>query len=360
MFFLLKYSSMKNEVLKVLKYFSFFDYSPRFKEIYTFLPKKTTKKELKRELEDLVNNKIIENWKLKSENGFRYTLGEYSIKSQILNLLPAYLSTGKTGRQGKSQNYKKIKKFTITQFNNFKKRYIESEKKLKYWKFRLYIKLLSLFPQIKLVGLSGSIAMMNADKNDDIDIFIITAKNRLFTGRFLAIILAKLLGIHRKRVENIKNISSTFHVSRYTNKVCLNLFFDEGNLEVPDFKKTKYVAHEILQMKPVIVKGDIYQRFLKANSWVFNFFPNAKKLSLKLKVQNQKSQLKIQKYFNNFKFLTKIFNFSFLIFNLNATFLERMLKSFQLYFINRHKTTEFITNYQLWFHPEDFGKKIKY
>ena len=39
-------------------------------------------------------------------------------------------------------------------------------------------------------------------------------------------------------------------------------------------------------------------------------------------------------------------------------FLEILIKKFQLYFINRQKTTEIITDSQLWFHSEDFGKKV--
>ena len=37
-----------------------------------------------------------------------------------------------------------------------------------------------------------------------------------------------------------------------TNKVCLNLFFDESDLAVPKFKRSEYVAHEVLQMKPLV------------------------------------------------------------------------------------------------------------
>jgi hypothetical protein len=38
---------------------------------------------------------------------------------------------------------------------------------------------------------------------------------------------------------------------------------------------------------------------------------------------------------------------------------EYILKKFQLFLINRHRTKEIITKSQLWFHPDDFEKKIK-
>ena len=189
---------MQREIKKVIRYFSNFDYFPSFNEIYTFLPIKTTKIKLKGKL--------------------KYSIGEYSMKKCQMSTV-------------KCQN---------------------SKNKLR--KIRLYIKLLAKFPQIKLIGLSGTVAMMNAKKNDDIDLFIITSKDRLWTGRFIAVILTQILGLKRKR-----------GAKKAKDKICLNLFFDESKLLVPDFKKTEYVAHEILQMKPLINKDRTYERFLRAN-----------------------------------------------------------------------------------------------
>jgi len=117
-------------IKKVLKYFSFFAYYPTFDELYTFLPIKIDKKKLK------------------------YTPPQYSIPT--------------------SPRLRGASKYKI------------SKKKLENWKFKTYIKLLSLAPQIKLVGLSGSISMMNATENDDIDLFIITAKSRFRLGKFIS------------------------------------------------------------------------------------------------------------------------------------------------------------------------------
>ncbi len=309
---------MKKEILKVLNYFLFFDYPPTFEEIYTFLPIQTTKKRLNQELEHLIKQKklLILNFELLTDK--RYTVGEYGIKKSKI----------------KNQKSK-----IIQQFTDFEERVRESGRKLSSWRFKLYIKLLSFFPQIKLVGLSGSISMMNAKKEDDIDLFIITAQNRLFTARFIAIMLAKILRIHRQRNNNIR---FTLYVPRYTNKICLNLFFDEVDLVVLKFKQSEYVAHEVLQMKPIVNKEQIYERFLYANRWVKKFFPNIFiNTKIKSKVKSQKSKLKLK------------------IKNLGDR-LEKLLKKFQLKLINKHKTTEIITDTQLWFHPDDFEKKIKF
>ncbi len=260
---------MEKELASVFKYFAFFDYVPNFDDVYTFFPKKIKKKQLQNELKQI-----------------KYTPVEYSIKRKI------------------------------------------SKKKLENWRYRVYIKLLSSFPQIKLVGLSGSISMLNANLEHDIDLFIITEKNRLFTARFLATIISFIMGLKRNIGQN-----------EAPNKVCLNLFFDENNLKVPKFKQTKFVGHEVLQMKPIINKNQTYEKFLNANEWVFRLFPNSRSLI---------SNFKNSKLNKNFKL--KIKNLS--------DWLESQLKKFQLRLINKHRTTEIITSTQLWFHPDDFEKKI--
>jgi len=304
---------LNKEIIKVIKYFSFFAYYPTLDEIHTFLQVKIDKKRLK------------------------YTPPQYSIK-EIKNL-----------------------EFRIK----------NSKKKLNNLRFRLYIRLISLFPQIKLIGLSGSISMMNAKADDDIDLFIITAKNRLFTGRLIALILAQLLGLRRRRTsEKLDTLFSTATPQRgllaivskkasslltnpqplipnpFKNKVCLNLFFDESNLKVPKFKQTLFVGHEVLQMKPIVVKENIYQRFLEVNEWVFRLFPNAREVvSRKYKVLSIKQKKSLNTYY--------------LILNTFFNKIEQSLKGYQLHLINCHRTTELITPTQLWFHPDDFEKKLK-
>ena len=317
--------NINKEILKTIKYFHFFTYYPTLTEIYTFLQAKISKNSLNKELERMGRLNVIGIYK-------KHTPPQYSIGKKILN-----------------------------------NKYDISKKKLDSWRYRMYIKLLSFFPQIKLVGLSGSISMMNAGIGDDIDLFIITAKNRLFTGRFIALVLAQIIGLRRTRKaryqkffdgkpQTAKNLVSSLSFNNETmeqysnnvrNKVCLNLIFDESALQVPKFKQTEYVGHEVLQMKPIINRDQTYERFLEANKWVQTIFPNSDLIVSKVKSQN---------YFKNFKLLTLTSNFLLLTFN----FIESILKNLQLTLINSHRTTELISNSQLWFHPVDFGKKIKY
>ena len=141
---------MDKKLASTIKYFAFFGYFPSFDDVYTFYPIKVSKIKLK-----------------KRYRAYKDTVGEYGIR-----------------------------------MTNDK--YQISKRKLKNWRFRAYIKLLSIFPQIKLIGLSGSISMMNAKKDDDIDLFVITAKKRLFTGRFISLFLAQIFGLRRSRVKEVQ------------------------------------------------------------------------------------------------------------------------------------------------------------
>jgi len=298
------------------------------------LGKKTTKKRVEEVLGDLERQKKIKKIKdLKNVTRYKLqvagkdTVGEYSKKLKIKN-----------------------EKIKIEKYNE---RYFFSQEKLENWRVRLYLKILSFFPQIKLIGLSGSLAMMNAGKNDDIDLFIITAKKRLFTGRIIALFLAEVLGLRKKFRKNKKSpkifrfYPMKADLADLSEKVCLNLFFDESDLAVPEFKRNEYVAHEVLQMKPIINKDSAYEKFLKANSWVFEIFPNAREVvSIKYKVLSIKKK--------------KSLNTGYLILNTFFNKIEQSLKVFQLHLINHHRTTEIITNTQLWFHPEDFREKMKF
>jgi hypothetical protein len=364
---------MKQSVTQVLQYFSFFNYPPTIDEIYCFLKTKTSKGKLQAVLEKMEKKKVITSYVL-SVRGYveekRYTLGEYGIRQSQSSSVKSQIH---------NSNLKNLNNRTMKQWNNetmeqFNNKYNISLTKLSNFRFRLYIKLLSLFPQIQLIGLSGTLAMMNADINDDIDLFIITARNRLFTGRIIAIVIGYLLFVKRERLNNV--IARSPERSRRTtkqsplmmrlprpfgarndnifkDKVCLNLFFDESNLKIPKRKQTEYVAHEVLQMKPIINKNSAYERFLAANRWVEKIFPNVSQIfNSQFSVFNEFSNLKI-------KNLNLIENFKLKISNYLGDWIESLLKNLQLHFINRHRTTEIITSSQLWFFPDDFEKRIQ-
>jgi hypothetical protein len=304
---------MRDALKQCLTYFAQFSYAPTFEEIYSFLKIKTSKRNLHREIDKLVKTTYLKAFKLDGSGEGRYYLKK-SMSTSSMHTLGEY------------------------SIQRLKIKYKRSKNKIE--KVRIYLKLLSLFPQIKMIGISGSVSMMNAKEDDDIDLFIICLCNRIWTARFISLSLSQLMGIRRK-----------YGDKKVKDKICLNLFFDEQNLSVPESKQSEYVAHEVLQMKPIVVKDDIYMRYLDANKWVYDIFPNARRHSLNpLKVRLQGEPLfKRGEIWHSQK---GVFNFV-----TNAT--EKLLKQLQLFFINRHRTSELISDTQLWFHPDDFHKKAQ-
>lgn len=123
-------------------------------------------------------------------------------------------------------------------------------------------KLISSIPWVKLIGVTGSVAAYNADRNSDIDMFIITEKNRVWITRGLVALILRQLG--------------KYATSGEAGKICPNLFIDETALTWEQNKQTIYTAHEIAMMQPLFQRDNMYFRFIKANHWIFSWFPHFK------------------------------------------------------------------------------------
>lgn len=148
--------------------------------------------------------------------------------------------------------------------NIVRKRYLrekQSKKFLNKAKFASWF--LKFIPTLKLIGISGGLALNNADKNDDIDLFLITAKNRLWITRLLVILILDFWGMRRK-VKMSKDEAS--------GKLCPNILLEEDQLEQKN--KDLFTAHEVLQMKVIWQRGNIYKKYLEDNNWAFKFLPN--------------------------------------------------------------------------------------
>jgi hypothetical protein len=145
-----------------------------------------------------------------------------------------------------------------------------------------------------------------------------------------------------------------FNDAHTSDKLCLNLFFDEKNLKIGAKKRTYYVAHEVLQMKPIIDKNSTYKRFIEANNWVFKFFPNAyeiRELDKQFFDDSWAQRLvfaRAQGQDTTKSSPTKV-----------GDWFEKLAKIVQMFLINTHKTTETITHSQLWFFPYDFERKLQ-
>ena len=207
-------------ILKTLAYADVFSYPLTSKEIHLFLiGQKTNQADLAKELKGLKN--------ISQKRGFFYLENQEKI---------FYL------RQ-KRKKYSQGK--------------IKIAKKVTNW--------LKLIPWIKMVGITGNLAMNNADMDDDIDLLILTTKDRLWLSRLSAILITELLGARRRPGQ--KSVA---------NKICLNMFLDETHLKIPQKEQNLITAHEICQLKPLFSKDNFYHKFIQQNPWAQKFLPNWK------------------------------------------------------------------------------------
>ena len=116
-----------------------------------------------------------------------------------------------------------------------------------------YGQIIASLPFVRMVAITGSLAMNNTDEGKDVDYMIVTAPNHLWICRAFALLIAriaKLEGIH----------------------LCPNYLITTNALELKE--RSLYVAHELAQMVP-LSGMEIYDEMRRLNDWVDDYLPNA-------------------------------------------------------------------------------------
>ncbi len=211
-------------------------------------------------------------------------------------------------------------------------------------KAKLVSQFLKLVPWIKLVGISGGLAMDNAGKSDDIDLFIITGKNRLWMSRILALGIISLLGQRRKKGAKGRKIAG---------KLCINILLEENRLE--QVNKDIFVAHEVLQMKMLWQRDKVYSKYLMDNGWAFKFLPNW--------VSTESVRGPLDSISRRVSSLTSFAATTHRDTRLVVTphwlnYLEIIAKWLQLKIMRKPQGMERIEDEALYFHPEDCRQRI--
>ena len=163
-------------------------------------------------------------------------------------------------------NSKELKK-KISQFNGFyflKKRQaivqerIERQKLAdqKWKKARRILRLLPAVPYIRMVAVSGSLALNNSKPNSDIDLLIITKKGRIWTCRALTTLIIHLFGRRR-------------HHKLTKDRFCLNHYITDQSLEFSG--KSLYNAQTYANLVPVLDLNNLINHFQQANQWILNY-----------------------------------------------------------------------------------------
>ena len=191
-----------------------------------------------------------------------------------------------------------------------------SQTKLKRADF--FAQLLAWIPCVWFVGVSGSLALKSAQKEDDIDFFVITAPHLLWLTRLFSTVFLDILGVRRKPL-----------YKKAPDRICLNMFMDRASLILPKTEQDLYSAHEIIQLRPLVNKHGTYESFLSSNNWIQQFLPHATILD----------PIRAKPLFHIFSPFLQMF--------------EPYARDFQLKYMAKKRTTELISAHELQFHPED-------
>jgi predicted nucleotidyltransferase len=201
----------KSNILSTLAYFDLFRYPLTQREIWLFLQNSCNSKEFSESLSDLTYRGVV--------NKF----GEfYSLQNELA------ISTARIEGNKKAAAL------------------IKTAKKVS--------KLLSKFPFVRGIGISGSLSKNFADDESDIDLFVITAENKLWVTRTF--------------MHCFKKVTFLFNRQHF---FCMNYYIDQKELEIEE--KNIYTATELVTLIPM--QGEIaFKKFYAANSWSKLFLPN--------------------------------------------------------------------------------------
>jgi hypothetical protein len=135
-------------------------------------------------------------------------------------------------------------------------------------KAKSYLPFLRYLPGIRGVALCNSIALGTAKKNSDIDIFIVSAKHKIWTARIFATLFFQILGVRR-------------HGKKKAGRFCLSFFVSEDALSFQNIAlqpKDPYLAFWSASLLPVFGKkifktiAEKNKKFIKRNAGIIPRF----------------------------------------------------------------------------------------
>lgn len=203
-------TTLQQHILNVLAYFDIFKYPLKTEEIRTFLAQQVNEEAIDNELKIMLAEKTI----FKISNF-------YSLHND--------LALAERRRKGNE------------------KAALEMKNAIK------AARILSRFPYVKGLAVSGSLSKNFSSEKTDIDFFIITTAGRLWIARTCMHLYKKFTFLTGKQ-----------------KWFCMNYYIDEAGLEIEE--KNIYTAIEVATLLPMQGRTT-FNDFIGTNSWTKNYFP---------------------------------------------------------------------------------------
>ncbi len=119
------------------------------------------------------------------------------------------------------------------------------------------VRLIRALPFVRMVGITGALAMKNARVSSDWDLFIVLEYGKIWTGR--TVITAILHFLKKRR-----------HGLDVSDRVCLNFFVTDQSMEV--ITKDLFSANEYMFLFP-LYGWETYKKFQIKNKWIQKMKP---------------------------------------------------------------------------------------
>ncbi len=188
---------------------------------------------------------------LKLDEIQRYLAGMPASTEQVADTLESSMCiTGQLGRKG--EFYMLPGREAIVELRSRRE-----QASFQHWRWaRRFGNLIASLPFVRMVAVTGSLAVNNLDVDGDIDYLIVTAPGRLWVCRALVILVVRLAGLRKVTL-------------------CPNYLVSENALVFTD--RRLYTAHEIAQMVP-LAGAAVYAQLRQLNDWIGAYLPNAQGL----------------------------------------------------------------------------------
>ncbi len=204
------------------------------------------------------------------------------------------------------------------------------------WKItRKIARFLAPLPLIRMIGVTGSLAMFNTQPGSDLDLFIIAKQGRVWLVRLLLIIVTELKGRRRR-----------YWHEQAPDKVCLNHYISDSHLTMSPAVQNIYTAVSYHQL--VLLSGhESYQQWQQANeTWLKRWLMYPAVISLPSRLS-----IPVGHTLSSIRTLVES-----LLLELPGDYLERLSEKIQRYFIAKHsyhhRGRVNLSKFELAFHPD--------